>query len=213
MKDKILAAIKAKFPKVNLSKARLDAIAAKIEKEVIDDETKIDAAIDDFNKYNPIDEIAKTDDKIRDLESKVKKPAPAKKEGDDNPNPPEQETTETPTDTPAWAKQLIEGNKTLAEKLAKLEGEKVANTIRGKAADQLKDIPESYWVKRALPEKEEDVETFVQDVKTDYEAFTKDLTDKGLSIPVPGSGSKSNPQDTTKKASKDEVDQVLNSII
>src|SRR5689334_13222586 len=142
MKEKILAAIKAKFPKVNLSKKRLDAIAAKIEAKVIDDETKIDASIDEFNDYNPLVDLAKQDDKIRDLESKVKPPAPAPKDPKEPPAP-----VELPDDTPAWAKGLIDSNKTLLEKVTQLEGEKQQSSIKTKIGEKLKEIPANYWQK------------------------------------------------------------------
>jgi len=184
MKDKILAAIKAKFPKVNLSKTRLNAIAAKIETKVIDDETKIDAAIDEYNDFNPLSEIAKTDDKIRNLEAKKDTSAPAKKDE------PATEDVELPDDTPAWAKALIASQKATADKLAALEGDKAKGTVRAEADKLLKDIPASYWGKRALPEKVEDLEAFVEEVKTDYTTFAQEMADKGLSIvPSPGGGS------------------------
>lgn len=175
-KDKILAAIKAKFPHVNLSKKRLEAIAAKIEAKVIDDETKIDAALDVFNEYNPLVEMAKQDDTLRDLNSKVKA-APAKKD-----EPAKVEPVVVDDDTPAWAKALIDQNKTLAADLAVIKGEKALSSIKAKATEKLKDVPTSYWGKRALPEKEEDLEAFVTEVQTDYTGFTKELTEKGLSI-------------------------------
>lgn len=184
MKEKILAAIKAKFPKVNLSKARLNAIAAKIETKVIDDETKIDAAIDEYNDFNPLADIAKNDDKIRNLEAKVVTPAPAKKE--ENQVPAE---IEVPDDVPPYMKAIIEQNKKISEQLAAIQGEKAKGTVRTEAEKLLKDIPVSYWGKRAIPEKAEDMEAFVEDVTNDYTAFKQELTNQGLSIiPKPGGG-------------------------
>jgi hypothetical protein len=187
-KDKIIAAIKAKFPAINLSKKRLDAIADSIEKKVIDDETKIDAALDDFNHYNPLADMAKADDTMRNLNAKVKELEKPK----DNKEKTETTTTEPVDDgTPSWAKALIEQNKTLASDLAALKGDKIANSIRSEATKKLSEIPESYWSKRALPEKAEDLDAFVTDVQTDYGAFTQELTNKGLAkfqAPAAGSG-------------------------
>ncbi len=181
MKDKILAAIKAKFPKVNLSKTRLDAIVAKIETKVSDDETLIDAQIDEFNNFNPFTEIAKNDDVIRNYEAKLKSTGKYKENVID--------LEVTPDDTPAWAKSLIEQNKVLSEGLAAIQGEKKTATIRSKVAVDLKEIPASYWGKRQMPEKDEDLGTFVEDVKADYSAFTQELANNGLkNIPAPGSG-------------------------
>jgi hypothetical protein len=160
MKEKIIAAIKAKFPNVNLSKKRLEAIAAKIEAKVIDDETKIDAAITTYDEYNPLVDIAKHDD------------------------------------TPEWAKAMIEQNKLLAQGLSALQGEKIATTMRQKAIDKLKDVPASYWGKRVIPEKEEEMDAFAAEVQTDYAAFKKEMTEAGISVlSVPKSGEA---PDTTK---------------
>lgn len=187
MKEKIIAAIKAKFPTVNLSKKRLEAIAAKIEAKVIDDETKIDAAITTYDEYNPLVEIAKQDDAIRNLEGKLK--TPPKK---DEPGvPPVPVITD---DTPEWAKAMIEQNKLLAAGLSALQGEKAQSTIRTKATALLsekgKEVPVSYWGKRPLPEKEEELEAFITEVQTDYTAFKQEMTDAGLSVlPTPKSTS------------------------
>ena len=190
MKEKIIAAIKAKFPTVNLSKKRLEAIAAKIESKVIDDETKIDAAIVAYDDYNPLVDIAKQDDTIRTLEAKAKATPPKK---DDAPTP-----TPAPVitdDTPEWAKAMIEQNKTLAAGLAALQGEKLATTMRQKATEKLKDIPASYWGKRVIPEKEEEMEAFVADVQADYAAFKKEMTEAGISVlSVPKSGEAPDPK-------------------
>jgi hypothetical protein len=181
MKEKILAAIRAKFPKVNLSKKRLDVIASKIETKVIDDETKIDAAIDDYNDYNPLAETARTDDAIRNLQAK--QPAAAKTNEVD---PPANDLL-IDDDVPNWAKALMKQNETLSTSLLNLQKEKAAGSIKEKAAAILKDIPATYWDKRAMPETDEALEGFTDEVKADYAAFTTDLSEKGfLSTPLPG---------------------------
>lgn len=183
MKEKILAAIKAKFPAINLSKKRLDQISAKIESKVLDDETKIDVALDQYNDFNPLADIAKQDDAHRTLEAKLKTAAQNPKEKDE-PDP-----TVLDADTPTWAKTLLESNKKLAESVQKLEGEKRQATIKDTIAGKLKDIPASYWNKRALPENDEKLEDFITEVKSDYKTFAQELTDKGLAhIPLPGGG-------------------------
>jgi hypothetical protein len=204
MKEKILAAIRVKFPKVNLSKKRLDAIAAKIETKVIDDETKIDAAIDDYNDYNPLAETAKTDDALRNLQAKQSAVAP-QNETDKPANDPLNDD-----DVPNWAKALMKQNETLSASLTTLQKEKVAGSIKEKAAAILKDIPASYWNKRVLPEDEEGLEVFTTEVNTDYSAFTKDMVEKGLlSVPAPGGG---NGELSKGKATETEINSVLENI-
>jgi hypothetical protein len=195
MKEKIIAAIKRMFPSVNLSKKRLEAIAAKIEAKVIDDETKIDAAITTYDEYNPLVDIAKQDDTIRNLEAKAKT-TPSKK---DDPTVPIVPAVPVITDdTPEWAKAIIEQNKLLAAGFAVLQGEKISTTMRQKATDKLKDVPATYWGKRPLPDKEEDIDAFVADVQADYTAFKKELTEAGISVlSVPKSGEAPDPKTTT----------------
>jgi hypothetical protein len=203
MKEKIIAAIKAKYPAINLSKKRLDAIAAKIETKVIDDETKIDAALETYNDFNPLADIAKQDDAIRNYEAKLKNQQPPK---NDKPDP----EPAPPDDTPAWAKSLIESNKTLSEKLAAIEGEKKVSTIKSTIASKLKEVPSTYWEDWAIPDKDEDVDGFIEKVNTKYTAFTKDLTDKGIAVvPMPGSGGR---KAETKEATKEELDLVVQNL-
>ena len=175
MKEKIIAAIKAKFPAINLSKPRLNAIAAKIEAKIIDDETKIDGALDTYNEYNPLADIAKADDKLRDYESKLK----GKKE---DTTTEEKKEVAPPEDAPEWVKALMEQNKAFAQSLAALQGEKIQTSIKSKATEKLKDVPGSYWGKRAIPDKEEDLDAFVTEVTADYAQFKQEMTDQGLSV-------------------------------
>lgn len=205
MKEKIIAAIKEKFPAVNLSKKRLDAIAATLEDKVTD-ETQIDVKLDEFNIYNPFTEIARNDDAMRNMEAKLKskqEPPPATPPADSPPGNDENLD---------MLKQLSESIKALTEKVSGFEAEKTKGSIRTKVTDQLKDIPASYWGKRALPEKDEDIETFVEDVKNDFTSFTKEITEAGIALhPLPGSGSGRGKGE--KAASKEEIDAVVNEIM
>ena len=183
-KEKIIAAFKLKYPGINLSKTRLAAIATKIETKVIDDESKIDAALAAMDDAYGFAELAKDDDKIRTLEAKTKSKdsseTPAEKAARE-----QQEAIDAAKasdDTPAWAKALAEQNKTIAAELALIKGEKVATTLKGKATELLKAVPVSYWGKRAIPESEEGLDAFVTEVTADYTSFKQEMTDQGLSI-------------------------------
>lgn len=201
MKEKVIAAIKAKFPTINLSSQRLDAIAAKIAQKIGEDETLIDAKIDDFNDLNPFADIAKQDDQIRNLQTQLKK---SEKKDTDPPAPPSPPSDETPE----WAKGFATTLQTMADKITTLEGEKVQERVKTSLSAKLKDVPQSYWGKRPLPQ-ESEVEKFIEDVKTDYNSFVQEMTEKGLSVlPTPGSGGK-----TPSKATEDEVNSIVNAIM
>lgn len=74
-KAKVIARLKALFPKANLSQTRLDAIADKLAKKPADDadDAAIDAVINDFNDVLSIEDIAKGDDRTRTLEAEKRK--------------------------------------------------------------------------------------------------------------------------------------------
>lgn len=186
MKEKILAAIKAKYPKVNLSKERKDAIAAIIEKRINGDEEQIDAAIDDFNTFNSFEDIAKTDDQIRNLKAN-QKPAPAKQDpapaGDDP-------TKDIPDDMPEWAKKMYQSNMALQNQIAAITKKEAQTSISAKVEKLIgKDVPKSFYAKWTLPEKDEDIDAFVESIKTDWTEFQQELNNAGLEgAPPPGGG-------------------------
>ena len=164
MKEKILARFKAKYPAVNLSTKRLDALSARLESKITD-ESEIDAQLDAINDFTPFDEIAKSDDTIISLKAKLKtagKPAP--KDVDDTTDQPQD--VPKPDDMPAWAKTLLNEVQTLKK-------DKAQQTIQEKLKgnDKLKGIPQQFYKGRPLPEKDEDIETFVNEVESDFTAF------------------------------------------
>src|SRR5688572_20144875 len=107
MKEKIIAAIKALYPAANLTKKRLDAIAAKIEARCNADETQIDAQLTIYDDYNSIVEQAKTDDRIAAAELKAKKESSKKDEKTPGTEGKEPEETPKPDDTATLLKTLL----------------------------------------------------------------------------------------------------------
>jgi hypothetical protein len=183
MKDQIVAKFKAKFPAVTLSNKRLDEIADRLSKKVTNEE-EIDAKLDEMNELLPFADIQKSDDKIRDLNGKLKTATqPATTSQDQSTSTTTQDNAD---DTPAWAKALVESNQQLAQKLAVMEKEKNQQSMLQKigAHEKLKTIPESrrniLLKGRALPEKDEDLETFVDGFKADYDAFVTEENNEGL---------------------------------
>jgi hypothetical protein len=182
MKDQIVAKFKAKFPAVTLSNKRLDEIADRLSKKVTNEE-EIDAKLDEMNELLPFADIQKSDDKIRDLNGKLKATTKDTTSQDQSTSTTTQDKAD---DTPAWAKALVDSNKQLADKLAVMEKEKLQQTMLQKigAHEKLKAIPESrrniLLKGRALPEKDEDLETFVDGFKADYDAFVTEENNEGL---------------------------------
>lgn len=180
MREKILAQLIAKH--AGVSKTALGLIADKLAKKVTE-ESGIEQAITDFDNAVSITEYAA--DLQREADKRV---GEAKKEWDKkNPpkkDPPKTEEGEDPPkndDTPAWAKSLM-------DEVKQLKTEKVQGGMKTKATELLKEVPAHFWNGRALPEKEEDLQTFVDSISADYTAFTQHLVDKGLMTATPPGG-------------------------
>jgi hypothetical protein len=198
MKDAIIAAIKAKYPTINLSKSRLNALATRIEGKVAGDEAKIDETIATYEDY--ITDIAKADDAIRTLEAKAKeKPEPKKEDPDPKPE-------ETPKD------DIAAMLRSLTEKVTALTTEKQQTTIKSKVAEKLKEVPPIVWSKRAFPDKEEDIDAFVTEVTGEYAEYEKSSNNTQLGFlgkPKSGGGSGG----SEKKASQAEIDALVGNLL
>lgn len=181
---------KAKALGVNLSTKRIDAIADRLHKRNPDltDDAEHDTRIDELHELQPLDEIAKADDRIRDLEAKAKGPAPKKKEpelaededddeaGDDDTKAGKAKGKKKPSDEPppAWAKALMQTVETLAK-------DKTHSSIQSKISARLKDkVPEKFYNKRALPDSEDDLDAFIEDIENDWTDLQQEQTNEGL---------------------------------
>lgn len=144
-KKEIIALLR-KREGVQLSSTRVEQIATVLDAEVVE-EADIEDAIKTYDKYNPLAEIAKLDDKIRTLENQPKPKTPAEIEAEKLAKEAEEkakEKSKLPDDVPEWAKALIESSKATIEKLAKLEGTKVVNDRKSIASDRFKDANEAF---------------------------------------------------------------------
>jgi len=205
-KAKVITRIKALHPKTNLSNARLDEISARLIKKLNDDadDTAIDEAIGIADDYNPFTEIARNDDKIRDLEAKAKKPAD--KIDEPKPDP-------IPDDVSPAMRAYLDKQNELIEKInGKLEGfekgqQRKSLSERFNSDERVKNIPD--FMKRGYtPQNEDEFEKNITDLSS---AFTKYAEDNKLSIlgnDYP-SGSGSGEVKKTKEASPEQIADVL----
>jgi hypothetical protein len=128
-KKQVIARIKAKWPNLNLSQTRLDAIADKLAKLPADgaDDAAIDVVLDAQNDVLAFEEIAKMDDRNRTLQAEVEKLK-------GNPNPPTPPTPPNPPtppkgdETAEMLKKILEANQALAEKVENLEKGKIVES-------------------------------------------------------------------------------------
>ena len=162
MQDKIKAQLKTKFPGVNLSKERLDAIADKLSTKITE-ESEIDAKLDELNDLYPFAEIAKNDDRER-TKKKTEQPKPQPKEQDDN--------------EPDLKAMFAE----LKSKLDSMEKEKHANKLQETLLKKVseKKIPASF-VKGRTIESEDQLDSVLQEIETDFTAVKQELVNQGFS--------------------------------
>jgi hypothetical protein len=205
-KVQIIARLKALFPGINLSNARLDAIADKLK---ITEESEIDAKLNELNEVFPFADVARQDDRIRNLDNNPKPTDPPKPA-----NPPATPPA-VPDDAtmPPWAKALLEQNKTLVDKVNAIETGKTVDTRKSQLEAVLKDAPEAFkkTVMKAFDrmkfDKEEDFTSYLDEVKTDSAEYVQQEANTSLGQnrrPIVPTGGGSG-----KTASKEEVADVM----
>lgn len=196
--DKIKERLKALFPKANLSKQRLDAIAAKLAPKPEDDATddQVDEIINDYNDVMDFEQIARDDDRIRTLEA-ARKQKPATKSEED---------PKIDDDTPAWAKAL-------QQEIASLKAERAKETIvqRFNSDPRVKDIPE-FIRKGYIPQNEDDFEAKVIELSNEYKGFAEKNKIQAYPNDVPANGTPDRKTGTVKKISADDAKKIIESI-
>lgn len=175
---KVKARLKVLFPKANLSQKRIDEISAKLAKKPADDadDTAIDAVITDANELLDFEAIAKEDDRIRNLEAKVKQPTT-------EPNPP---TTEPNPSQDSETTTLL---KTLLGKVEALEKGEVAKSKHSSIAaafekseilKNLKPNIKESWLKRiAITDDltDDQIAEQITAFETEYQELTQSAAD------------------------------------
>jgi len=200
--------LKAKFGTVQLSNQRLDAIAAKLAPKIADEaeDDLIDGELSDLNDLYPFLEIKKADDRAANEKHKQQQsaastnPTPAQPSANQNTD---DKANQEPESEIAKLTQLVT---TLVGTVNAMQQEKQAQTItdRFKKDERLKGVPE-FMFKGRIPSKEDDFETAVTDLATDYTEFAKQnkLAAFGNDAPPAGNGKVEG-----KQASKAELDAV-----
>lgn len=196
MKDKILTALKAKFSGVNANV--LSRIAEKIAKTVTTDEQITTAVagvtkefIEVIESYGDSRATEATQTATQNYEAKygLKDGKPING-GSTDAGGQQGGTTVTTTqqtggvDTvPAWAKQLIESNKTLSERLYKMDGERTTTARKQKLTAIIAKLPENlrkpYERISVDALSEEEFNTLTGEVTTEVDGLVADFKSKG----------------------------------
>jgi hypothetical protein len=217
MKQKIFEALKAKFEGV--SDAVLNRIAEKSAKTVTTEEA-VQGAVDSVTFQQIIDGEADrrateaTQSAVTNYEKKhgLKDGQKVETGGAAEKNDSNKKEDSNENDTPAWAKAIIESNKTLSEKLSALEGEKVTfsrkqklDAIIGKLPDGLRK-PYSRIPLKDMTDDEFD--TFITETTTEVDTLSADFAVKGSVLKVPIGGGA-----TKKEPSKEDAAEIISGII
>lgn len=194
MKTKALEALKTKFEGV--SDAILGRVADKIAKTATNEE-EVTTAVEGVtfqqllesygdSRANEAQQSAVTNyEKKHGLKDgkKVEKQTEGKKT-----------EPKAPDDTPEWVMQLMESNKALTDRIAKLEGDKTATTRKSALAKVLEKAPEKI---RQRYEKDfarmnfaddDDFNAWVEEITPDVEGIANDFASKGGVVGRPKGG-------------------------
>lgn len=210
MKKQILDALKAKFPGV--SDAILGRIADKLAKTTTNEEdvaTTVEGVTFQqvLENYGDSRATEATQTAVSNYEKKHGLKDGQKAQGGEL--KPEPKTEEDP-ETPAWAKALIESNKTLSDKLATLEGEKVTSSRQQKLTAIIGKLPENlqkpYARVSVKDMTDEEFEALATEITTEVDGLVADAKAKGAVFGTPTSGGGN--IDTGKAPSKEEVEAV-----
>lgn len=228
-REKMIERFKALFPKVNLSKERLNMLMDKLKGKPADDaeDSVIDGIINDFDEIYPFSDIAKEDDKNRKLAAdKAKLEEDAKKGGskkdDEDEDDEDDEDDDLPEETPEWAKKMFKQNKKLAKTNETLKSE-LEGIKSGKVTDtrsqQIKDLFGGSDVLKGLTpeiqnrlmktvdfESDTPVEDQITSIESEYSELVQSQADKNDYAGGAGSGS------SEIKVDAEKVDAVLDNM-
>lgn len=181
--DRAKARLKIKAS--NLSNPRIDEYSAKLAAKIKDEATdeEIDAAIKDYDEIINFADVARNDDRIRQLEAKSKEKDGAKKD-DPTPDP-------DPEKDPM--KILMASITALSAEVKGLKDDKTKETISSKFAndERVKNIP-AFMRKGYVPTSDDDYESNIELLLSEYKPFAEKhkLQDMG----------NDNPQSSTDKS-------------
>ena len=222
MKEKILAALKAKFTGVNAN--ILGRIADMLAKTVTAEDqvsTAVEGVTQDFidviEGYGDqrATDAQKTAVANYERRHNLKDGEKIDNGGGDQQNASQTQQTTTPPaggaeTVPAWAQALIDSNKQLTERLNKMDGERTTATRKQQLADVVAKLPENlrkpYERISVDALTDEEFTTLVGEVTTEVEGLLSDITTKGAVFgrPAAHNGGGNNGNELTQ-AQKDAI--------
>lgn len=207
IKDTIKALLKSNFEGVQLSDARVEALAKRMEGKVTTEEEVL-SKLESFNELKPLTEIASEDDRARTAQAeldKLKGRAVVKEKVEEEPAP-----------TVDANKAILEAIKGLTDTVTALKGEKVITDRRSLITAKLATAGADYSAKvlrdfgRMSFATDEDFNTYLTDVETDFASHTQEAAESklGKDAPFVGVGA----DGKVKEATQGEIDSLFGDI-
>lgn len=191
MFEKILKELKTKYANLGLSETILKAKAKQIEKAVKTEEEIADAVAgveDDLAIFQSFADQNRTlAKKIEELEKG--KGADPKPEPTPTPKPEDPKPAPTGDEIPAWAKAMIESNKTLADSLTAMQQKEAQQTNAQKLQSKLDELKVSKTIQALIPagltfENDDAIDIYANDMKTKSDAIAQEFGNSALAATV-----------------------------
>lgn len=215
----ILNALKAKFQGV--SDAVLSRIANKLAKTVTSQE-QVATSVEGVTLQQVIDSYADhrateaQQTAVQNYESKYGlkdgekvTPVTVQQQGGQPTGGQPTQPTAGATETPEWAKQLIEQNKALTDRIAKMEGQRTTDSRKQQLSTIIAKLPEQLrkpYERITLDSlSDEQFNTLVTEVTTEVEGIANDINSKGAVFGRPTANSGGNQGNELTKEQKDAI--------
>ena len=215
----IINALKAKFQGV--SDNVLSRIANKLAKTVTSQE-QIATSVEGVTLQQVIDSYADhrateaTQTAVQNYESKYGlkdgekvTPVTVQQQGGQPTGGQPTQPTAGATETPEWAKQLIEQNKALTDRIAKMEGQRTTDSRKQQLSTIIAKLPEQLrkpYERITLDSlSDEQFNTLVTEVTTEVEGIANDINSKGAVFGRPTANSSGNQGNELTKEQQDAI--------
>ena len=215
----ILNALKAKFQGV--SDAVLSRIANKLAKTVTSQE-QVATSVEGVTLQQVIDSYADhrateaQQTAVQNYESKYGlkdgekvTPVTVQQQGGQPTGGQPTQPTAGATETPEWAKQLIEQNKALTDRIAKMEGQRTTDSRKQQLSTIIAKLPEQLrkpYERITLDSlSDEQFNTLVTEVTTEVEGIANDINSKGAVFGRPTANSSGNQGNELTKEQQDAI--------
>ena len=219
MRKAILDALKAKFQGV--SDAVLSRIANKLAKTVTSQE-QVATSVEGVTLQQVIDSYADhrateaQQTAVQNYESKYGlkdgekvTPVTVQQQGGQPTGGQPTQPTAGATETPEWAKQLIEQNKALTDRIAKMEGQRTTDSRKQQLSTIIAKLPEQLrkpYERITLDSlSDEQFNTLVTEVTTEVEGIADDINSKGAVFGRPTANSGGNQGNELTKEQQDAI--------